>query len=160
MISATSNSARRMWLRPEFTCRGSITRMGTAELVRDLRRLRNSILPATRVAGFGPEIIMTSGSHSSYHALQTSLTKNSARLGLGVQASYTYAKSLDDTSAVLAGLLGSSGTLLQTAPQNPWDPSGGERSINLRRDSRVCCECDSVGSPGSHCASCVRSGEP
>ena len=66
---------------------------------------------------------MTSGSHSTYHSLQTSLTKNSARLGLGLQASYTYSKSLDDTSAVLAGLLGSSGTVLQTAPQNPWDPS-------------------------------------
>jgi len=66
---------------------------------------------------------MTSGSHSSYHALQTGLTKNSARLGLGLQASYTYSKSLDDTSAVLAGLLGSSGTVLQTAPQNPWDPA-------------------------------------
>ena len=66
---------------------------------------------------------MTSGSHSSYHALQTGLTKNSARLGLGLQASYTYSKSLDDTSAVLGGLLGSAGTVLQTAPQNPWDPS-------------------------------------
>ncbi|HEV2469298.1 MAG TPA: carboxypeptidase-like regulatory domain-containing protein [Candidatus Sulfotelmatobacter sp.] len=73
--------------------------------------------------GFGPETIMSSGSHSTYHALQTSLTKNSARLGLGVQASYTYSKALDDTSSVLAGLLGTSGTVLQTAPQNPWDPS-------------------------------------
>jgi Carboxypeptidase regulatory-like domain len=73
--------------------------------------------------GFGPEVIMTSGSHSTYHALQTSLTKNSARLGLGLQASYTYSKSLDDTSAVLGGLLGTSGTILQTGPQNPWDPS-------------------------------------
>lgn len=79
--------------------------------------------PCHAIAGFGPEIIMTSGSHSSYHALQTSLTKNSARFGLGLQASYTYSKSLDDTSAVLAGLLGTSGTVLQTAPQNPWDPS-------------------------------------
>ncbi len=73
--------------------------------------------------GFGPEVIMTGGSHSSYHALQTSLAKNSARFGLGLQASYTYSKSLDDTSAVLAGLLGTSGTILQTAPQNPWNPS-------------------------------------
>jgi hypothetical protein len=73
--------------------------------------------------GFGPETIMTSGSHSSYHALQSSLTKTSPRFGLGLQASYTYSKSLDDTSAVLAGLMGSSGTVLQTAPQNPWDPS-------------------------------------
>jgi len=71
--------------------------------------------------GFGPETIMTDASHSSYHALQTSLTKNSARLGLGLQASYTYSKSLDDTSSVLGGLLGTSGTVLQTGPQNPWD---------------------------------------
>ena len=40
-----------------------------------------------------------------------------------MQASYTYSKSLDDTSAVLGGLLGTSGTILQTGPQNPWDPS-------------------------------------
>jgi hypothetical protein len=73
--------------------------------------------------GFGPEVIMTSGSHSTYHALQTSVTKNSARQGLGLQASYTYSRSLDDTSAVLGGLLGTSGTILQTGPQNPWDPS-------------------------------------
>jgi hypothetical protein len=79
--------------------------------------------PCHAVAGFGPELLMTSGSHSTYHALQTSLTKNSARFGLGVQTSYTFSKSLDDTSAVLAGLLGTSGTVLQTAPQNPWDPS-------------------------------------
>ncbi|HYM76260.1 MAG TPA: TonB-dependent receptor [Candidatus Dormibacteraeota bacterium] len=72
--------------------------------------------------GFGPETIMTDGSHSSYHALQTSLSKNSARLGLGLQASYTYSKSLDDTSSVLGGLLGTSGTVLQTGPQNPFEP--------------------------------------
>ena len=79
--------------------------------------------PCHAVSGFGPEVIMTSGSHSTYHSLQTNLTKNSARLGLGIQASYTYSKSLDDTSSVLGGLLGTSGTILQTAPQNPWDPS-------------------------------------
>ena len=79
--------------------------------------------PCHATGGFGPEIIMTNGSHSSYHALQTSLTKNSPKYGLGLQASYTYSKALDDTSAVLGGLLGSSGTILQTAPQNPWDPS-------------------------------------
>jgi len=71
--------------------------------------------------GFGPEQLITSGSHSTYHALQSSLTKNSARLGLGLQASYTYSKSIDDTSAVLGGLLGTAGTILQTVPQNPWD---------------------------------------
>jgi hypothetical protein len=79
--------------------------------------------PCHATGGFGPEVIMSSGSHSSYHALQTSLTKNSARLGLGLQASYTYSKALDDTSSVLGGLLGASGTILQAVPQNPWDPS-------------------------------------
>jgi len=79
--------------------------------------------PCHATGGFGPEVIMTSGSHSVYHSLQTSLSKNSPRLGLGLQASYTYSKSLDDTSAVLGGLLGTAGTILQTVPQNPWDPS-------------------------------------
>jgi len=72
--------------------------------------------------GYGGESLVTSGSHSSYHALQTSLTKNSARAGVGLQASYTYSKSLDDTSAVLGGLLGTAGVILQTLPQDPWNP--------------------------------------
>jgi hypothetical protein len=73
--------------------------------------------------GYGQEQIITSGSHSSYHALQSSVTKNSARAGLGLQASYTYAKSIDDTSAVLGGLFGTAGVVLQTMPQDPWNPS-------------------------------------
>jgi len=73
------------------------------------------------IGGLGPESIITSSSHSTYHALQTSLTKNSPRAGLGLQASYTYSKSLDDTSAVLTGLMGATGVILQTSPQNPWD---------------------------------------
>jgi hypothetical protein len=74
------------------------------------------------IGGYGNESLITSDSHSSYHALQTSLTKNSARAGLGLQASYTYSKSLDDTSSVLGGLLGTAGVILQTLPQNPWNP--------------------------------------
>jgi hypothetical protein len=73
--------------------------------------------------GFGQEALMTSGSHSTYHSLQTSLSKNSPRAGLGLQASYTYSKSIDDTSAVLGGLVGATGTILQTQPQDPWNPS-------------------------------------
>jgi len=65
---------------------------------------------------------MSSRSHSTYHSLQTSLTKNSARAGLGLQASYTYSKALDDTSSVLGGLFGATGVVLQTLPQNPWNP--------------------------------------
>ena len=81
----------------------------------------NSAEQAT--GGYGNELLMTSGSHSAYHSLQTSLTKNSARAGLGLQASYTYSKSIDDTSAVLGGLFGGAGTVLQTLPQDPWNPS-------------------------------------
>ena len=73
--------------------------------------------------GFGPEVLITGGSHSTYHALQASVSKNSARAGLGLQASYTYSKSLDDTSAVLGGLFGTAGVILQTLPQDPWNPS-------------------------------------
>jgi hypothetical protein len=69
--------------------------------------------------GYGPSFLMSTRSHSTYHALQTGLEKTSARLGLGFEAAYTYSKSLDDTSAVLAGLLASSGPVLQTVPQDP-----------------------------------------
>jgi Carboxypeptidase regulatory-like domain len=76
--------------------------------------------------GIGLEALMASGSHSTYHALQTSVSKNSVSAGLGFQASYTYSKSLDDTSSVLGGFFPSAGTVLQTFPQNPWDP-GAEK---------------------------------
>ena len=72
------------------------------------------------LGGFGPEYIMTSRSHSTYHAFQTGLQKTSPRAGLGFQINYTFSKSLDDTSAVLGGFLSaSSGAILQTFPQNP-----------------------------------------
>jgi hypothetical protein len=75
------------------------------------------------IGGLGPESIMTTSAHSSYNSLQASVTKNSPRAGLGLQASYTYGKSLDDTSTVLGGSFGASGVVLQTAPQNPWNLS-------------------------------------
>ena len=78
------------------------------------------------IGGFGSETLMTSGSHSVYHALQTSLSKNSTRWGLGFQASYTFSKSLDDTSSALGTLAGGPGVILQTLPQNPWNP-GADR---------------------------------
>ncbi|HZP16326.1 MAG TPA: hypothetical protein VFB00_00075, partial [Terriglobales bacterium] len=72
--------------------------------------------------GYGPESLITSSCHSTYHSLQTGISKTSPRAGLGVQASYTYSKSIDDTSAVLGNLLGTAGVVLQTLPQNPWNP--------------------------------------
>jgi hypothetical protein len=74
------------------------------------------------IAGCGPESVMQSASRSSYNGLQSSLTKNSARYGLGFQASYTYSKSLDDTSTVLGGIPANAGVILQALSQNPGDP--------------------------------------
>ena len=75
------------------------------------------------IGGYGSESLISSESHSSYHSLQTSLSNKSPWAGLQMQASYTYSKSLDDTSSVLGGLLGTAGVILQALPQNPWDPS-------------------------------------
>jgi hypothetical protein len=69
--------------------------------------------------GYGAEVLLNTRSHSTYHALQTSLSKTSARAGLGFQASYTYSKSIDDTSSVLGGFFGTAGVVLQTFAQNP-----------------------------------------
>jgi len=75
------------------------------------------------IAGYGPSYLMTTRSHSTYHALQSAVGKTSARLGLGFQASYTYGKSLDDTSAVLGGFLGAFDPVLQSLPQDPRHPA-------------------------------------
>jgi hypothetical protein len=75
-----------------------------------------------RTGGLGQVSLIASDSHSTYHALQMSLTKNSARAGLGLQASYTYSKSIDDTSSVIGGSIAGAGVVLQTAPQDPWNP--------------------------------------
>ena len=84
--------------------------------------------------GFGPEIVMSSGAHSSYHALQTSASQNTSRIGLSFQASYTYSKSIDDTSAVPGGISGSSGVILQTLPQDPFNPEAdkGPSTFDVR----------------------------
>jgi hypothetical protein len=53
------------------------------------------------IGGFGPEYLMATGSHSSYNALQTSVSQNASRIGLSFQASYTFSKSIDDTSSAM-----------------------------------------------------------
>jgi len=73
------------------------------------------------LGGFGPEAIMTNGSHSSYQALQASTTMNKSKIGLSFQASYTFSKSIDNTSAILGGPAANTGVILQTVPQNPRD---------------------------------------
>jgi hypothetical protein len=72
--------------------------------------------------GYGLVNVMTNRSHSSYHALQISAQQNLTTWGLGFQASYTFSKSIDDSSAVIGGFIsGASGAVAQTAPENPFD---------------------------------------
>jgi hypothetical protein len=70
--------------------------------------------------GFGVEQVITATSHSTYHALQTSLSGTVGHGGPGVQASYTWGKSIDDTSQVIGGT-GSTGAVVIPMPQNPFD---------------------------------------
>ncbi len=74
------------------------------------------------IGGFGTESEVTATSHSSYHALQLSAAGQSGHGGPGMQASYTWSKSIDDTSSV-AGTSATStvGAIAQAAPQNPFD---------------------------------------
>ena len=72
------------------------------------------------VGGFGFESVITDTSHSTYHALQTSLQGTFAHGGPGVQAGYTWSKSLDDTSSVTGGFIsGATGAVAPAFPQNP-----------------------------------------
>jgi hypothetical protein len=80
--------------------------------------------------GFGPISLMNSGSHSSYNALQTSVSQNFSPYGLSFQASYTYAKSMDDVSALLGGVSTNAGVILQTLPQDPLDPRA-EKAVSV-----------------------------
>jgi hypothetical protein len=76
----------------------------------------------TIIGGFGTETLIEANSHSTYHALQTSLQGTIAHGGPGLQASYTWSKSLDDVSSVAGGFIaGASGPVALAAPQNPFD---------------------------------------
>ena len=88
------------------------------------------------IGGYGPVNLMTNRSHSSYHALQISAQQNLTSSGLGFQASYTFSKSIDDTSAVVGGFIaGQSGAVAQTAPENPLDASmdKGPSNFDIRQ---------------------------
>ena len=85
------------------------------------------------VGGFGVENIIQSNSHSTYHALQTSLAGTVGHGGPGIQASYTWGKSIDDTSFVLPGT-GATGAVAAGTAQNPFDdhPEKGPSSFDVR----------------------------
>jgi hypothetical protein len=70
--------------------------------------------------GFGFESVLTGTSHSSYNALQTSLSGNIGRGGPSLQAGYTWGKSLDDVSGILGGT-GSTGAVTLFSPQDPFN---------------------------------------
>src|SRR6185437_15578425 len=70
--------------------------------------------------GFGVENVIMANAHSTYHALQTSLSGTVPHGGPGISASYTWGKSIDDTSIVIGGT-GSTGAVASGFSQNPYD---------------------------------------
>jgi hypothetical protein len=82
--------------------------------------------------GFGTETVITDTAHSSYHALQTSLSGSVKHGGPGLQAGYTWSKSLDDTSSVVGGT-GSTGAVALPIAQNPFNthPEKGPSSFDV-----------------------------
>ncbi|MFZ0661540.1 MAG: TonB-dependent receptor [Acidobacteriaceae bacterium] len=82
--------------------------------------------------GFGFESVITNTAHSSYNALQTSLSGNVGRGGPAIQAGYTWAKSLDDTSGVSGGT-GSTGAVALPYPQDPFNthPEKGPSNFDV-----------------------------
>ncbi len=70
--------------------------------------------------GFGVENVIFADAHSSYHALQTSLSGTVGHGGPGIQASYTWSKSIDNTSMVIGGT-GSTGAVTSGFSQDPFD---------------------------------------
>jgi len=70
--------------------------------------------------GFGVMNLMTNDVHSNYNALQASLFGTVGHGGPGIQASYTWSKSIDTTSVVLSGT-GSTGATTSGASQDPFN---------------------------------------
>ncbi len=70
--------------------------------------------------GFGVMNVMTNDVHSNYNALQASLFGTVGHGGPGIQASYTWGKSIDTTSMVLSGT-GSTGATTSGASQDPFN---------------------------------------
>ena len=86
------------------------------------------------VGGFGTETVIEANSHSTYNALQTSLQGLIPHGGPGLQASYTWSKSIDDVSSVAGGFIaGASGPVALAAPQDPFDthPEKGPSSFDV-----------------------------
>lgn len=86
------------------------------------------------IGGLGVENVIDDTAHSSYHALQTSLSGTVPHGGPGIQASYTWGKSLDDTSLVIGGT-GATGAVAPGFPQDPSDthPEKGPSNFDVNQ---------------------------
>jgi hypothetical protein len=84
------------------------------------------------IGGLGVENVIDDTAHSSYHALQTSLSGTVPHGGPGVQASYTWGKSIDDASLVLGGT-GSTGAVSPGSAQDPYNthPEKGPSNFDV-----------------------------
>ena len=84
------------------------------------------------IGGFGVENVIVADAHSTYHALQTSLSGSMGHDGPGLQASYTWGKSIDNTSQVIGGT-GSTGAVASGFSQNPYDtrPEKGPSAFDV-----------------------------
>jgi len=72
------------------------------------------------IGGFGVENVIFANAHSTYHALQASISGTIGKQGPGIQASYTWGKSIDDSSQVIGGT-GSTGAVTSGFSENPFD---------------------------------------
>jgi hypothetical protein len=83
------------------------------------------------IGGFGTEQVIEATAHSSYNALQTSVQGAIVQNGPTIQASYTFSKSLDDTSGLNPS--GATGAVSSTFPQNPFNtkPEKGPSAFDV-----------------------------
>jgi hypothetical protein len=86
----------------------------------------------TPIGGFGFENVVAATAHSSYNALQTSLSGRVGHGGPSIQAGYTWGKSIDDVSGTVGGT-GSTGAVAAFSPQNPLDthPEKGPSNFDV-----------------------------
>ncbi len=71
--------------------------------------------------GFGPLTVTTNLGHSTYHALQISASKELTASGLGLQSSYSWSKSIDNSSSVSSG----------PGPQDPFNMRAERAASNF-----------------------------
>ncbi len=109
-IFAIFSSTCRTWQRRGFIWPRVYSPNSYGGATRPLRRLRNSIRRGRLSEDLDRKPLLRTARTLPIIRCRPALRKTRRGLGLGLQASYTYGKSLDDTSAVLGGLFGTAGT--------------------------------------------------